>query len=307
MNKIAPIVIILIALIGIAWYYVSSDTNKAPEPTQTDVVAVTEKMVGEWKSVDDEKSVVVFNANGTTMDIYDGEQLAQGVWEVFETTPQESSGPRLRTTINGEEFDYTIWNVDETELVINYSARGNTLRYTRVVVPAVDTSIWNTYNNEEYLFTLLHPDSWEIQEALKPRELHALHEILIFEDKESLWRASASVFIFPNEEKRTVGQWWNDWLAQEDAKEAECRTEYGEESPCLFLRGIVEWEKDTELGGEEAFTVGLFRFDHEEECTYAAVGDYVYGICAPGLNPNDPQEKEHRAITNGILESFEFN
>ena len=166
---------------------------------------------------------------------------------------------------------------------------------------------WQKYVNATYGFHLSHPSDWEVQEALKPQELRAEHEVVVWERDYDMWRGSATVRIFQNEKHQTVREWWNTWLADEDVKEAECREEYGDESPCLFLRGLVEWEKETTLAGEKAITVGLFRFDHEGECIYAAQGEYVFGFCAPGANnPNDPKAAQHTEITNLVRDTFKL-
>jgi len=165
---------------------------------------------------------------------------------------------------------------------------------------------FHSYENAEYKFTISHPTTWEVQEALKPQQERALHEIVISESDYDMWRASSNILIFPNEGKQSLQEWWNAWLFDEDQKELKCREEYGDQSPCLFLRGLVEGEEDTKLGGEDALAVTLFRFDHEEVCTYAVYGEYVYGLCSAGENPNDPQASQHLSITNQMRDSFEF-
>ena len=139
MNKIISVIVIVIAIGLVAWYYVGN-TNKEKEgivpvvQTELTGIALTaSKMVGMWQSTEDEKAIVVFNENGTTIDIYDGEELSGGSWELFEGEKYEGSGPHLKTIINGEEYDYAVWSVSDTELTINYLTRGNTLNYIRVV------------------------------------------------------------------------------------------------------------------------------------------------------------------------------
>lgn len=156
---------------------------------------------------------------------------------------------------------------------------------------------WIPYENDEFGFSMAYPPEWEVQEALKPRELRALHDIYFHEKEYDMWRAEFTVRIFTNPDGHTIEEWWDEWLREEDEKEAECHEEYADTAPCLFLRGIVEWEERVQLSGQEAIRVGLFRFDHEEECTYVAHNENILGICYAGTNPNDPQAEEHSAIT----------
>lgn len=165
---------------------------------------------------------------------------------------------------------------------------------------------WQTYTNMEYGFSVAHPLEWEVQESLKPQELRATHEVMIWEKEYEMWRSSVAIRMFENGSRLSVREWWNVWLEEEDAKGAECRKEYGDTAPCLYLRGLVAWEREATVAGEDAITVGLFRFDHEEECTYVARGTTVFGLCAAGDNPNDAFAQEHRTITNAIQESFSW-
>lgn len=298
------------ALVALAVYYAGG--NRSSKNGSPSVEETTALLVGAWQSLEDPKSVVIFEEGGVRRDLYEGVEPEAGTWEVRlgDGEAGDFSGLILESVFYGESYEYSIWNVNESELVINYLARGNTLSYKRVDDYLVDylAQDWELYANEEYGFAFEHPDFWEVQEALKPREQRALHEVVVWEKEyDNMWRGSLSVFMFTNEDGQGVQEWWSAWLAEEDEKEAECREEYGDTAPCLFLRGLVEREEATFLGGEEAITVGLFRFDHEEECTYAAHGEYIFGICAPAAgNPNDPKAVEHRAIAERIQDSFGF-
>tara|TARA_B100000745_G_C20143233_1_gene392072 strand:+ start:123 stop:545 length:423 start_codon:yes stop_codon:yes gene_type:complete len=139
MNKIISIVLILIALGGASWYYTVGSVDQT-QSTQRDMLDVAAQMVGTWQSIDDDKSVVIFNENGTTIDIYDGEELGEGSWELSQNEAYEDSGLRLRIMVNGEEYNYVVWNINENELTINYLERGNTLNYKRVVTEGTDSS-----------------------------------------------------------------------------------------------------------------------------------------------------------------------
>ena len=272
-------------------------------------VEAENQLVGTWQSAQDAKSIIVFTEGGEQQDIYDGEVLSTGVWELH--SQENSDGVFLGTFIEGEAFEYAILEADADTLTLSYQARGNTLNYARVVEEekpvepkAVLPGSWQPYTNTEYGFTLLHPTDWEVQEALKPQDLGATHEVVIWESDYEMWRSSVAVRIYPNDNNLSTQKWWSARLIAEDIKETECRAEYADTAPCLFLRGLVNWEKEAKVNGEDAIAVGLFRFDHEEECTYVARGTTVFGICAAADNPNDPRAEEHQATTDAIQSSF---
>lgn len=155
MKKIIPIAIILIALVTLAWYYAGgkpsadtamvseTETMQQEDTTPAEAVftnenptkaAVEAGIVGTWRATDDEKSVVEFGADGTTRDVYDGNELSTGSWTVVTTDIGELTGATvLETTINENVYRYMVWQVNENQLVLNYTDRGNTLVYTRVV------------------------------------------------------------------------------------------------------------------------------------------------------------------------------
>jgi len=300
--------ILAIAILVYAFYYMNAST--------TEVARIQDSLVGVWQSTQDPKAVLKIDNGGKYSDWYDnGEMLGEGTWEVYEQEGAEydPSGIFLSMNVDENIFEYAILEASETTLTLSYLARGNTLNYSRIEsVPTesattVSLGEQETYSNAEYKFTVTHPVTWEVQEALKPQEARAVHEIVTAAKEYGMWRGTVTTRIFPNEKNLSTQEWWSEWLAEEDVKEAECRAEYGDESPCLFLRGLIEWEDESTLAGEEAITVGIFRFDHEEECTYAAHGEYVYGLCAAGSNPNDPDAAENKAITDSIRDSFKFN
>jgi len=171
-----------------------------------------------------------------------------------------------------------------------------------------DTEAWVDYKNDVYGVSLQYPLEWEAIEALKPQDLRALHDIVFWEREYEMHRASLTVRIFPNDSRQTVSAWWQEWLAEEDIKKQECIDEYGESNaPCLFLRDLVENESATTLGGMPAHMVRLFRFDSEEECIFAARGEYIYGVCYDGDNPNDTDFESNKKITEKMRNSFSFH
>ncbi|MBU1557359.1 hypothetical protein KKC45_00110 [Patescibacteria group bacterium] len=185
----------------------------------------------------------------------------------------------------------------ESEII---GERGNI--YTRNIVED-----WNDYKNTEYGFLIQYPQDWEVQESLKPQNPKALHEIDLHQKEYEMARAYITIQIFDNPEEESVSIWWDKWLGEEDQKEADCQAEYKGEAPCLFLRGLVEDEKDSTLYDLPVKTVQLFQFDSSKECNYISHGGYVYGICYDGVNPNDPNFEVNREITSKMFSSFVFN
>jgi len=163
------------------------------------------------------------------------------------------------------------------------------------------------YKNSEYGFSIKHPAEWESQEALKPQELKALHDIVFSAKEYEMMRPSLTVRIFVNDNNQTLDEWWNSWLAEEDIKKQECIAEYGEgNAPCLVLRDLVEREEKTTLAGQNALSVDFFRFDSEERCVYIARGAYIYTLCYDNANPNDPNFEVNKKITGNMKDSFAF-
>ena len=169
-----------------------------------------------------------------------------------------------------------------------------------------DYKDWRQYKNSEYNFYIKYPSDWEAQESLKPQDETALHEIVFSEKEYETYRSDFKVYIFANEDKNTTEEWWSLRLAKEDLKKTDCVKENGENSPCLFLRDLIRKEEGTTLGGFPAHLVRIFQFDSERECIYSAHGDYVYGVCYSGENPNDPLFDQHKEAAKHIKESLSF-
>ena len=330
MVKKIVLALLLAAAVASGWMYyatskISQVTEESQVPTQEEVtvpedvaeIDAPESKVygieGAWQSAEDAKSVVVYREDGVIEDYYDGEMMSEGTW-IQSVKDYDTAGlPEdfLHTTVDGESYEYAVLEVTAMTLTLSYTERGNMLVYKRLEVFPEEGSGSSgvvRYESSEYQFKLEHPSHWEMQEALKPQEPKALHEIVFWESEYDMWRASFRVQIFDNAEKLAVSEWWGKWLADEDTKKEECVAEYGEgNAPCLFLRGLVENEEKVTFAGTDAVSVELFRFDHTEECTYVAHGEYVYGLCAAGSNPNDVLAEEHLKITNTMRQSFIFN
>lgn len=281
------LIVIAIALLGATAYFYG---NEEEADTVADIDRT--KLVGTWQSTDDPLSKIVFNTDGSQQDVYDNKILGSGSWSFYE----QESAVFLRTVIKDETYEYAILEISEENLTLSYLPRGNTLNYSRVVN---STEGFSQYISLENGFAIKHPRDWEVQEALKPQEAKAFHEVYVSKDN----GLGVVIRMFENPEGLSVKEWWGEWLAEEDTKKADCNEE---ESPCLFLRELVEGEKDTKLDEKEALEIALFRFDHEEVCTYAVFGANIYGVCAAGSNPNDENEFANRVVTKSMTESFEF-
>ncbi len=301
--------VLLVIGIGVGYFTFTMDKDEVLE------VSVVEKspvfIVGTWQSDDDSNSVMVYDQNGGTQDLYNGKVISKGTWSLTEVDSE--GGEVLSIMKDGERFDYTVLESTKETLVLSYRARGNTLTFHKAEdIPSTsivirDPEKVHEYKNEEYGFSLSYRDTWEVQEALKPQEMRALHEVVISERKNKEWRGSLTVQIFTNESEDSLVDWWEAWMEDEKTMETECREEYGEESPCLFLNEQVENVEEVVLAGEDVIKVSIFQFDHTEECFYSAQGDYVYGLCAPGENPNDSKSEEHLQYANEIRQSFIFD
>ena len=80
---------------------------------------------GTWVSTDDPLSSIVFE-NNIKADIYDGEQVFQGTFELTGTDE-----PHLVVEDGEETFEYAIMDVSEESLSLMYLPRGNILEFVR--------------------------------------------------------------------------------------------------------------------------------------------------------------------------------
>jgi hypothetical protein len=86
---------------------------------------------GRWQSTSDSKSVVVFDSNRGTHDIYEGVEVTAGSWtlEESEVSPTKVT---LRRTIDGNVDVYSILFLNSTEMTLSFLPRSNTLSYKRM-------------------------------------------------------------------------------------------------------------------------------------------------------------------------------
>jgi hypothetical protein len=144
-------ILILIIIIALGFFAFKSDLINGPVPGSEESIAQDEalpeievfdindvlgNMTGSWKSVDDEKSVKVFSSDSTTKDVYDGEEMRGGTWEIVNSIElnngENIDGTFIIVSDNEEVFTYTVLNVDDTTLSLGSLPRGNTLNYERV-------------------------------------------------------------------------------------------------------------------------------------------------------------------------------
>lgn len=144
MNKKQIVsILILIVVVFVIFSIVNKAENKEVEINEDNQVEnveevegnlEAEKIIGRWQSVQDLNAEVVFGDDGTTSDIYKGEKLSLGSYEIYEDENSEynSDGKFLRVNIEEEVYEYAILEVNSEKLIINYLARGNTLEYKAI-------------------------------------------------------------------------------------------------------------------------------------------------------------------------------
>ncbi|PIT91457.1 hypothetical protein COU17_00505 [Candidatus Kaiserbacteria bacterium CG10_big_fil_rev_8_21_14_0_10_49_17] len=140
------IVLIAIAAVGFLYFGIPGGSQNVAAPAASDTSADTEQsteaieagLVGAWQSTDDEKSVRIFNADGTLSEVYDGEEISGGSWNVFTEVGNEPvpaiPGAIYLKIVDGEEaYYFSIAEVTAGSLALIYLDRGGVLTYTRVV------------------------------------------------------------------------------------------------------------------------------------------------------------------------------
>ncbi len=132
MNKFVYILVAVIIVIVGAWFFTQNKDSVG-------VAELRQHIVGTWQSLDDGKSVEVYIDNGTSRSLYDGQELANGTWEIY-TKDGANGGPSdnfIRkidsTNVAGDGvFEYAILEADGDTLMLTYLGRGNILRYKRI-------------------------------------------------------------------------------------------------------------------------------------------------------------------------------
>ena len=96
-----------------------------PVVESSPVPSISAGIQGRWISLDDTKSVMIFRSGGVYEDVYDGAFISSGTWEL--------DGDALTKRMDDDSLVYVVLELTEGSLVLSYTARGNTLRYVRVV------------------------------------------------------------------------------------------------------------------------------------------------------------------------------
>ncbi len=193
---------------------------------------------------------------------------------------------------------------ENTELLGGYpEENGNNVK------PQKPASVegWVDYTNEEYGFSLQYPSDWEAQEALKPQDMDALHEIDFHAKEYEMTRPYFKVQMFDNSDRQSLEDWWVELMAQADKEKAECVAENGDMAPCLTLKDLIEEEKWSTLYSVPTKVIQKFQFDSSGECNYFVYNTYKYKVCYQKMDPNDPNFEENKKITDKIWSTFIFN
>jgi hypothetical protein len=113
-------------------------------PSQPQIAAVTQALVGVWQSIDDTRFSREFRADGTAIDRYDGDPdgSQSGAWLLFAggAPPPELVGHRtfvakgvyLEIRENGDTMLFGITAVGRSALQMINIDRGNTLSFNRI-------------------------------------------------------------------------------------------------------------------------------------------------------------------------------
>lgn len=145
------IIILIIILLGVGGYFIAVNYTSTPadmvlrgeveEPTDQEaavvpltVQGVETHMIGRWQSTDDARSIVAYREDGVIQDMYDGEVLSEGTWELYTDNDARynPSSVFLRTVVDDTTFEYAVLSAEGDRFTISYLARGNTLSYVRL-------------------------------------------------------------------------------------------------------------------------------------------------------------------------------
>ncbi len=118
---------IAISAFGLTMFFGNAIADDSAEQELTAEIA-REAIVGRWQHRDDQSSVVVYEADGSTLDVYDDETAASGTWEITD----DQGVILLHVVMDGMDYDYEVAGVLDDYLWLIYLARGNSLHYERV-------------------------------------------------------------------------------------------------------------------------------------------------------------------------------
>jgi len=146
--------IILIIVVGLLFLVFSGNkddsTNDLEDNTETsetlDADSAKLAVVGKWQSTEDTKYMSTFNADGTLLEEYEGDDSAtqNGTWvikaeadEAFLSALEleslgELAGPYMLKVLGDTTLGYQVVEASEDRLVLNYLSNGGVLEFVKV-------------------------------------------------------------------------------------------------------------------------------------------------------------------------------
>jgi hypothetical protein len=112
----------------------TEDANQSADSQSITPEEISKKLQGKWRSLDDAKSIIVFEGE-YHIDIYEKEELEKEKFSIAKACPP-SENPNLKS----DKYEYLVvgdmcWSIDtldEKNLILMYTARGNILRYEKI-------------------------------------------------------------------------------------------------------------------------------------------------------------------------------
>lgn len=141
-------IVTAVALIALAGLYFYDRAENAPTQTRAEKSAVragtdpSKALIGLWRSNEDAKFTREFMNGGESVDRYEGDETAtvRGQWSVFTGSHPDAlykgeldrGKHYLKIQDQYEVLLFSIDTINDSDLVLTYLDRGNTLRFTRV-------------------------------------------------------------------------------------------------------------------------------------------------------------------------------
>lgn len=168
---------------------------------------------------------------------------------------------------------------------------------------------WQSYQNNEFKFSFLYPNNWELTISDKSNTStiplgDTLLKIVALEKNYQFWQANFEITVLPNNSNLSVTNWNEERLKKDDEEYQQCLT--NGKTACYSLREMTESQELVNFKNEQALKIKFLQFDHLEECLYISKNNYIYSFCYEAENPNDPNFSAHRATIDKIIQSFEF-
>jgi hypothetical protein len=168
---------------------------------------------------------------------------------------------------------------------------------------------WQRYENNEFKFSFLYPNNWELTIADKSNTStiplgNALLKIVALESNYEFWQSHFEITVLPNNFNLNVSAWNEERLREDDEEYQNCLINEG--TACYSLREMIESQELIDFKNEQALKIRSLEFDHLKECLYFSKNNYIYSFCYEAENPNDPNFEIHQETTSRILQSLEF-